>query len=299
MLRVQGGLELYHEALTRLSRTSYLDYPLQVQFETLTLCPAACNFCPYHQLEHKGQRMDDALIDKLLSDLADIPRQLPFYLLPYKVNEPFLDPRLPKLLKEINRRLPHAMLSLTSTSVPLIEARLQELGEIQNIAYLNLSINDHRPEVYTQVMKLPWERTWERLQLIHRYKAEGRLPFKIRLWRVGDNSQADIDFVSWSQRHFPLFEVHTNARGEWVGQVADIQPTHAVPDVGCLRWYEISITSTGKVAFCCMDGQAAYPLGDIRTQHVLDIYNQASYRRLREQAPSRLSLKPCSGCSMM
>lgn len=299
MVRAQGNLAPYQQALQTLSQTSYLDYPMQVQFETLTLCPGACHFCPYTQLSHKGHKMDDALIDKILSDLSEIPRQLPFYLLPYKVNEPFLDKRLPALLQDINRRLPNARLILTSTGVPLTEAWLDQLAQIANIDTLSLSLNDHRPEHYTRTMQLPWERTWERLQLLHRYKESGRFPFKVSLWRVGDNSPADAEFVAWCRQHFPLFEAQCNARGEWLGLVPGLEATHRIPDVGCLRWYEISITSTGKVAFCCMDAQADWPIGDVRTQHVLDIYNQPSYRRLRQQAPSRLQVSPCDKCSMM
>jgi radical SAM protein with 4Fe4S-binding SPASM domain len=168
---------------------------------------------------------------------------------------------------------------------------------VQNINYLWLSVNDHRPAFYTQTMQLPYERTLQRLHLIHAYKQAGRLPFRVVLSRVGDGSMADQDFVHWVRDEFPAFESFVSRRGSWIGQV-DIA-TPPVPHVGCTRWFDMSITSTGIVAHCCMDGQAQYPVGDVRTQHLLDIYNSPAYRHLRETQLSRLGIEPCSSCSFL
>ena len=68
--------------------------------------------------------------------------------------------------------------------------------------------------------------------------------------------------------------------------------------VPCHRWFDFSITATGKVAMCCMDGQAEHPKGDVNEHHVLEIYNQPFLRRLREGLPSRLaSGAPCDRCT--
>ncbi|MGH8677869.1 MAG: hypothetical protein ACREUQ_05895, partial [Burkholderiales bacterium] len=71
-------------------RAIYLDWPAFVHLETLALCNAACDFCPYPTIARKGERMPDALIEKIINDLADIPREIRFQLAPYKVSEPFL-----------------------------------------------------------------------------------------------------------------------------------------------------------------------------------------------------------------
>ena len=44
--------------------------------------------------------MDDALIEKIITDLETIPGQVQFQLFPFKINEPFLDKRLLPLLQE-------------------------------------------------------------------------------------------------------------------------------------------------------------------------------------------------------
>ena len=74
----------------------------------------------------------------------------------------------------------------------------------------------------------------------------------------------------------------------------------AIPDAPCHRWFDMSITATGVVSMCCMDGGAKYPKGDVNAQHVLEIYNQPWLRELRETLISRRQVRsPCNGCTYL
>ena len=59
------------------------------------------------------------------------------------------------------------------------------------------------------------------------------------------------------------------------------------------------VTATGTVAHCCMDGQAKWPIGDARAQHVIDIYNSPAYRRLRAETQRRQDASPCNTCTFL
>jgi hypothetical protein len=292
------ALRQYQTRVRNFQQSPYMQFPAHVHIETFSLCTAACNFCPYPSIERLGNRMSDALIDKIITDLTDIPRQVPFQISPFKVNEPFLDTRLFDILKTINAKLPHAELTLTSNASPITAKNLQKLNSVKRLKYLWISFNDHRPEHYERTMRLPWARTLERLNMIHQAKAEGRFLPKVILSRVGDNTQADIDFAYWVAQHFPLFEVTIFQRGSWLGQ-AQVELNIPVPNVGCSRWFDLSITSPGKVAHCCMDGKAEWPIGDVNHQHVLEVYNQPEYRILREKTRSRLTVSPCNTCTFL
>jgi MoaA/NifB/PqqE/SkfB family radical SAM enzyme len=290
-------LQLYQQSVLARRASSQIDFPAHVHLETLALCNAACNFCPYPTLDRKGERMDDALIAKVVDDLADIPRLHAFQLSPFKVNEPFLDVRLFDLLAIFNERLPNASLTLTTNATPLTEKKLAQLAGVKNLGYLWVSVNDYREVEYEAAMQLPFKRTLERLAMLHAAKADGRLPTRVVLSRVGDGGEHDAAFRGWVARTFPLFESSIFVRGAWIGQVDG--PAAAPPDIGCQRWFDISITATGVVAHCCMDGKAEFPIGDVRHEHVLDIYNKPEYRRLRERTSSRLDVEPCRGCGFL
>lgn len=288
----------YHLRVLAQRNSPYLEYPAHVHLETLAQCNAACNFCPYPTLERKGERMSDALIAKIISDLEDIPKSHKFQLSPFKVNEPFLDTRLFDLLDQFKTRLPNASVTLTSNATPITERTLDRLSKYPDLGYLWISFNDHRKDAYEKVMGLPHERTIERLNLIHRKKAEGSFTIRVVLSRVGDGSNVDREFSEWVRINFPLFEASIFARGEWLGQI-DSAASASPPNIGCIRWFDLSITATGIVAHCCMDGKAEHPIGDASKSHLLEIYNHPEYRKLREAALSRLDVDPCRTCNFL
>ena len=291
------ALRAYQEGVLRKRASSCMDFPSHVHLETMAQCNAACNFCPYPDLDRKGTVMEDQLIEKVVNDLCDIPRLHRFQLSPFKVNEPFLDNRLFDLLTLFSDKLPNATITLTSNASPISPKKLARLAEFPQLGYLWISFNDHREADYEATMQLPYRQTIERLEMIHKAKAEQRLPLRIILSRVSDGTDTDAAFCLWVAHRYPLFEQALFTRGSWIGQVDGAAAPPAA--VGCIRWFDISITATGVVAHCCMDGKAEFPIGNVRLEHVLDIYNKPTYRRLRETLNSRLEAAPCSSCGFL
>lgn len=286
----------YDARIAQMRHSLYMDYPSHVHLETLARCNASCNFCPYPDLNRKHTKMSDELIDKVLNELTEIPREMDLMISPFKVSEPFLDTRLFQTLEKINHLLPQAKIALTSNASAITEDKLEALQDIKNIKYIWISFNDHREQEYERVMGLPYQRTRQRLDMIHDAFTEGDVYFPIVLSRVGDGSQADLEFSEWTSINYPLFKANVFPRMEWVGQVQGLDVAQA-PNMGCVRWFELSITATGEVAHCCADGQAEYSIGNVNHQHVLEIYNSPEYRKLRESTVSRLSVEPCNRCS--
>ena len=297
LITERSRLQAYQASVDELRRSPYMDFPAHVHLETQAVCNADCSFCPSSALRRSGVKMPDALIAKVIDDLTAIPRTLSFQLSPFKVNEPLLDVRLFDILALCNDKLPNASLTLTTNASPLTEAKLSQLARVKNLSYLWISFNDHRPAVYEKVMRLPYQRTIERLSMLHGKKASGEFAPRVVVSRVGDGTSDDAEFATWVRRQFPLFDVSVFQRGSWIGQVDTA--VGAVPAVGCARWFELSITSTGTVAHCCMDGQADWPIGDVQKQHVLDIYNAPEYRALRERTASRRDVSPCRQCTFL
>jgi hypothetical protein len=292
------------DAITRkahdLRDQGFLEYPAFVHMETLAVCNAACVFCPYPQLERQGVKMDDALIEKIIRDLGDIPRKQAFQLAPYKVSEPFIEPRLFDILELVNARLPNARISLITNGTPLTGKKIEQLRKVRSISYLNVSLNSVDPVEYEALMKLPFDRTVARLDALHAAKQRGDLDFPIRLTRVSGGRLPDRNFVDWVEDRYPAFGAAIAHHNDWIGEMASPQALASVPDVPCHRWFDLSVTATGTVAMCCMDGQAKYPKGDARTQHLLEIYNQPHLLRFRRELISRRAAGgPCDRCTYM
>lgn len=287
----------YQKTVHRTRMSPYIDYPVHVHLETFAQCNASCNFCPYPTLDRKGERMPDALIEKVIGELAGMPASLPLQLSPFKVNEPFLDTRIFDVLELAHTKLPNVSITLTSNSQPITPEKLARLATFNRINYLWISFNDYEPAEYERAMGISFAKTLERLHMLHEY-ATGGGAIRIIISRVGDGSIRDQEFVKWIQQHFPLFSPKVLSRGGWIGQVPSNEqaPIYAV---GCARWFELSITASGVVAHCCMDGRAEHPIGDVSKEHVFQVYNKPEYRRLREDTATRLEVEPCNKCAFL
>lgn len=281
-------------------RLSYVDFPALVHLETLAVCNAACNFCPYPTLDRKGTKMPDSLIEKIIGDLTDMPPNLPFQFAPYKVSDPFLEPRLFDIIGLAAARLPTMMVTLITNGAALTGRKIDQLKSVKSLAYLNVSLNSDNAEEYERVMQIPFARTLSRLDVLHRKKAAGELAFPIRLTRVSSDKESDESFRDWVRAHYPAFKPVIAPRNDWIGEVVTEGSIEQVPDAPCHRWFDLSITATGVVAMCCMDGEAQYPKGDVNHTHVLEIYNQPRLRELRTKLVSRRAAgSPCAGCTYL
>jgi len=271
-----------------------LDYPTAVHLETWTKCNAACNFCPYPILDRKGNKMSDELLEKILTDLEDIPT--PFFFSPFKVNEPFLDKRLLPMLEDVNQRMPNAIIRLFSNGSPITEKKIDRVAKLINVSHLWISLNEHRAKEYEEVMQIPLKITLKRLDLLHQKKLNG-FPHKVIISRVVDDTFADGQFSEFVSDRYPEFEVRLLKRESWLDFHDHDAINQEVPATMCGRWYEIDITSTGVVSLCCMDGRAQYPIGNVSKDHVLDVFNSPSYRRMRAGAFNRQAYDPCNRCT--
>jgi hypothetical protein len=138
------------------------------------------------------------------------------------------------------------------------------------------------------------------MRLLERAVSDGRIGCPVRVTRVSQGKNSDRVFRAWIKQNFPAFAPLILPRNDWIGQIQFDGEPPIVPDVPCHRWFDLSITATGVVAMCCMDGEARYPKGDVREQHALDIYNQKFLRDLRRNLPSRRATGgPCDQCTYL
>ena len=267
-------------------RRYYQEQPNEVSLETLAQCNAACTFCPYPTLERIGTRMPYELIRRLIDEMATWEH--PFFFSPFKVNEPLLDKRLIPICQEFNEKVPKGVLRIFTNGSPLTEERAQEIAGLNRVVHLWVSLNSHDPEEYRRLMGLDFDRTARNLDRLH----ASDFPHPVVLSCVGFPNE---EFRRYCFERWPKFQSTAIGKSAWI-DYTDPQISE-VPDSECSRWWELSITATGKVSLCCMDGEARYPLGDVNTQTMLEIYNSPGYRALRSLKSRRQSAEPCNRCS--
>ena len=298
------ALQEYKNEVTRyklgvdlLRRSRYIDYPREVSIETQAVCNAACSFCPYPGLERKGTKMPDELIAKIIAELGEIPSELPFTISPFKVNDPLLDSRIFDIVGEINAKLPNVSIRMFTNGSPLSAKNIAKMAAAKRVEHLWVSLNEHEKAPYEKLMAISFDRTISNLDMLHKEMEVGNFPHKVVVSRVRDHSGKDEAFLNFVHGRYPRFGLGLIYKSAWLGQVTGLENVRLPPLIGCARWWELSITCTGKVSFCCMDGKAEHPIGDVTEASVLEIYNSPAYRRYREKFVTRLEGSPCLSCT--
>ena len=276
----------------------FRDFPSHVHIETTGRCNGRCTFCPHGSMDRRDVFMSDALFEKIVDDLAEIPGDRRFAVSPLKVNEPLMDPKIFDRMARLTDRLPNAILWLTTNLNTLTPEMLDRLAEIPRIGHIWISLNSMDPQQYRSIMGLDPERTVRNIHLLLDRHKESPLADKIILGRVASETPSDREFVDAVHRQFGdgPYGVGSLALGNWCGAV----PSRIeVPSLPCARWFELSICCTGRVALCCMDGLCEHAIGDVNTESVLNVYNAPGYRKLRERCHSRREVEPCDRCAFL
>jgi MoaA/NifB/PqqE/SkfB family radical SAM enzyme len=273
-------------------RKFYLDWPHEVSIETFSKCNASCSFCPYTTLDRIGTKLPDEILDRIIDELKDHP--WPFILAPFKVNEPLLDKRLIPFCRKVNASLPNANLRIFTNGSALTLKHIEEIASLKSVLHLWISLNSHEPDKYKELMSLDFERTTANLDALHAYD----FPHEVVLSKVaaeGRDNPIQLEFVAYCNRRWPKFKVHVIKPDGWLGDI----PLGAdeIPDRPCTRWFELSITATGIVSHCCMDGEGKFPIGDVTKNSLFEIYNSPAWRKNRLEMWSRKNVHPCDTCS--
>jgi len=262
----------------------YMDQPAEIGLETISKCNAKCTFCPYTTLERKG-KMSGWLLDKLIEEMMDF--ETPFFVSPFKVNEPLLDNRFYDICRTIEAAT-CAYLRIFTNGAALTQRRIDEISQLKRVHHLCVSLNSHIPEEYEALMSMPFERTAKRLDNLHNQD----FPHPVFLTCVGYPNRP---FVVYCLNRWPKFKPQVSPKTSWLGytksQVRD------VPDLSCHRWFELSVMSNGIVSLCCQDGEGQFPVGDVNKNTLLEVYNHPFYRERRENRLSRLEVDVCNTCT--
>ncbi len=228
--------------------------------------------------------MSDELLSRLVMEMSLFEK--PFMFSPFKVSEPLLDKRLFPLLETMNEHVPQARIRIFTNGSALTWDNAEKLSWVDNMD-LFISVNSHQKEVYEPLMGLSFERMLKHVDQLH----ESDFPHPVKVLRVG----ADPEFREFCEDRWPHFDCLQIKKDGWLGYTeAD---NSEIPDKPCARWFELSILSTGIVSQCCMDGEAKFPIGDVNTQSLLEVYNSPIWRDRRERMISRREVHPCDTCT--
>ncbi len=224
--------------------TQRRDIFTQVEIETNTNCNRKCRICPRHKHEREIGFMPDALYSHLLDQLASIGFR--GRLSPVFYNEPLMDPRIFRLMKEAKEKLPRTNIVLFTNGSLLTKENIEELVEAGVDTLLvsqyegNLRADE---ETYVDAAR----------------DVSPRARKTIRYRTLGDE-----DFLSSSGGLVRVKKPVTKSRCMQAS-------------LSCV------VDFRGDVVLCCNDYNGNHVFGNVGKEHILDIWNKPEFKKLRKQ----------------
>lgn len=270
-----------------------------ISLEISSKCNRTCVFCPNHDFVRPDTQMPMELIKKAIDELAELKYHGRFQ--PYMYNEPLRDPRLFKILRRVRRKLPRAVINVSTNCDYLTEDLLDQLVEVgTNQLILNIysSRDGNKDEEKVQKGVKIAER---RAALIQSW-----LDARPHISQEGSlyNSGSPKKIVARVLHKYGVQKDSTNFGGSYTlanrsGNVAWLMPKKGKLKAKggvCTRPFRMmEIRWTGDVILCCHDYNGTKPLGNIADQSLVEIWNTMELHRIREELQQGIRKGPLCG----
>lgn len=251
--------------------------PRFIQLETVTKCNARCEFCPQREIVRDPARMPAATWRKIVDD----SHGLGVTYRPFLTNEPFVDNRMPEIVRYIKENDPTARVEFNTNGELLTErlaVALLEAGvDIMRFSIDGLSRETYEPSRvgvdYDKVM----QRTQRFLELWNQGGYRDRVFTEVRMIEVPENRheiEAYRDF--WGPKCSEVL-VTRLYQWPWTGQQRQdvvLKPCLKVLD-------EMFFYSNGNATICCWDVHERAVIGNVLEQSVIEIWNSYAANCLR------------------
>nr|MEE4266975.1 radical SAM/SPASM domain-containing protein [Candidatus Krumholzibacteria bacterium] len=246
----------------------YAQRPRYIQMETVTKCNAKCEFCPQNEIMRDPARMPEDTWKKIVDDT----RGWGITYRPFLTNEPFVDNRMPEIVRYIKDNDPTATVEFNTNGELVTEklgAALLEAGvDIMRFSIDGLSRETYEPSRlgvnYDRVM----ERTQRFLELWDEGGYRDKVFTELRMIEVPENKheiEAYREFWGPKCSEVLITQLY---QWPWTGQLRDdvvLKPCLKVLD-------EMFFYSNGNATICCWDVHERAVIGNVLEQSVQEIW---------------------------
>jgi len=232
------------------------EMPEIVNAMTVTRCNYKCGFCPNSTITHPRGKMSIEMYNKILDQLG---KNWDGVFCPQLQNEPFLDKRLPELVKLAREKLPKCTIEIQTNGSLLNKELIEKI-----LPYTDtLKVNDYTDDfkVIRRIKKYGIKNN--RLVLVRRY------PNDESLTNVANN----VKYKMMKRKILPLNKF-------------------------CAYPFKTAaINYDGKLLICCMDWKHEHEFGDLNKSSLKEIWNNEKFKRLRESLSKSVRNYPlCQKC---
>jgi len=273
----------------------YAVRPKYIQLETVTKCNAKCPFCPQNEIVRDPARMPTETWQKVVDDT----RGWGITYRPFLTNEPFVDNRMPEIVRYIKENDRTARVEFNTNGELVTEklaTALLEAGvDIMRFSIDGFSKATYEPSRIGIAYEKVLERTVRFLELWDRGGYRDKVFTELRMIEVPENAheiEAYREF--WGPRCSEVLITHMY-QWPWTGQKREdvvLKPCLKILD-------EMFFYTNGNATICCWDVHERAVIGNVNEQSVEQIWNSYAARCMRAALDDgrRDLLNLCSRCN--
>lgn len=234
-----------------------------ILIETHNECTRTCWFCKFGQERQDAHRLQMSwpIIERIVGNLRDLDYRGRISW--FWINEPLMDPRILDIIEYTRRECPHAFLSLVTNGDLLNEALYKDLRR-SGLDALGISIYDTPAAKRAEQISRDDRLVLMDMRQVHPPRLENR---------AGN-----------IKRHARLFD---DSKRQWLHK-------------SCERPFSMmTVNAKGQAVLCCADLYSDVVMGDVATDRLEQIWNNASFHRYRAHLNERgrQGLPLCGSCS--
>lgn len=281
-----------------------LSFPRYLEIETVNVCNARCPMCTIEDWERGSKPMTDALFKKVADEvIAHAPEVKRVSL--YRDGEPLIDRKLPGRVATLKDGGIQNVAISTNVSL-LNEERSRALLEA-GLDIVIMSIDSLQKDVFEQIrVRLNFEQVLENaLRFIElRNQIRPETTVWVRMIRQQSNFGEWPDYQRyWSSRLSAHDRVYYHHIFNWGGQLKGFQsiaPSYE-PALPCVAlWSLLVVFCNGDVPLCNVDYNNKYPLGNVATRSIAELWRSklANERRELHLSGQKGCINLCADCNV-
>ncbi len=269
--------------------------PKYIQLETVTKCNAKCPFCPQNEIVRDPARMPTETWQKVVDDT----RGWGITYRPFLTNEPFVDNRMPEIVRYIKDNDPTARVEF-NTNGELVTEKLGLALLEAGVDIMRFSIDGFSKETYEPSrIGIDYDKVIERTVRFLEIWDEGGYRDKVftelRMIEVPENTHEITAYKEfWGPKCSEVLITHMY-QWPWTGQKREdvvLKPCLKILD-------EMFFYTNGNATICCWDVHERAVIGNVNEMSVSEIWEGYAARCMRATLDDgrRDLLNLCSRCN--
>lgn len=253
--------------------------PIEITLESTAKCNLYCPMCPRHFYTFDNENMDLELFKKIVNDCKDYVE----FVWPYGIGEPMIHPKIFEMI-QITREA--GIRTGMSTNATLLDDRRADLLLDSGLDYVILAFDGATKETYEKYrLGATFEKTRENILNLLQKKLDRKAPVYVVLQMVIlKENVVEIEAYKklWSipgvdEIRFKRDEVHVE--GSEIPDSAFKEPRR---NPCHLLWRGPLYVRYDGLAYPCCYMYDEPPVGDLKKQSVMEVWNSGEMVKLRE-----------------